>query len=323
MKYFLYRPAGHRPQVWQITDSRALRYGLSNAANSPGGFFDAAPGETIWTALERQTGWFGPNGENPFIELDLSPGEFYPRIIRPIDQHPDDGLGYNRNGLDYPNELAVEQSQLAVLFRQLDRICQTVHPRDANMAAFGHDIRNLLILACTEVEAQWQAVFAANGKTGQHSTADYVGLNAAMGLSAFSVRFPAYPWLDRFAPFRFWDRSAPSKTLPWYDAYNDTKHNREFRFASATLKHVFDAIAANVIMLVAQFGIVLGVPSHSDFAGKFELAEVPDWPLGSIYTLPYEVPDGQWTPKNYDFSMERPAPMSKPYHPPPKGLMRH
>ena len=253
--------------------------------------------------MRRLTGWFEPGNDNPFSKTSLAPGEFYPRISRPVDQHPYDALGWNPSVNRYVNELAVARSQLNVLWRQLDRVCQTVHPIAKNFDTFGHDIRNLLILACTEVEAQWRAVLRANGYDRERlTTSDYVLLRDVLALETFSVRFPNFPWLDPIAPFRNWGTSNPTKTLEWYDAYNAAKHSREIEFERASLRHVFEAVAANVVMVAAQFGLSGALPPQSELRAAFALSEVPMWPPADVYILPYDNAEGTWTAVNFDFA---------------------
>ena len=72
-----------RSQVWQITETEATRVGVSNPKTAGGSYISAEVGETIWDVVRRQTPWFEPDGENPFHPITLSPGEFYPRMVRP------------------------------------------------------------------------------------------------------------------------------------------------------------------------------------------------------------------------------------------------
>ena len=95
--------------------------------------------------------------------------------------------------------------QLTVLTRQLDRICQTVQPTEETFGALGHDIRNLLILACTEVESHWRGVLVANGVSkDRFTTQDYVAQREAMRLDEYAIDFPNYPWLAPLEPFEGW-----------------------------------------------------------------------------------------------------------------------
>jgi hypothetical protein len=177
----------------------------------------------------------------------------------------------------------------------LERICQTVQPEGQNFGTFGHDIRNLLILACTEVESQWRGVLVANGVIKDHfCTADYIKLRDPWKLQEYSVTFPSYPWLDAFRPFANWNRKAPSQSLAWYDAYNAVKHNREAKFKQGTLANLFNAISACVVMAVAQFGVpaTLG----PDLQSFFHLSSRPDWLLSEVY-----IERGNWTPVQFDF----------------------
>jgi hypothetical protein len=43
--------------------------------------------------------------------------------------------------------IAITKSQRKAVTRQLDLICQTIHPTEKTLETFGHQFRNLLILA--------------------------------------------------------------------------------------------------------------------------------------------------------------------------------
>jgi hypothetical protein len=298
--------SGSSTQVWKIDDRTAVRVGVSNAEGGPGTYFRAEPGESIWDALRRMTPWFEPDGQCPFHKTVLKPGEFYRRMARPIDQHPDEAPGWSPSTRHEADVMAIARMQLTALTRQLDRICQTVHPTPAIFAAFGHDIRNLLILACTEVESLWRGVLVANGVTrDRFSTNDYVKLCAAMRLDAYAVTFPSYPWLAPISPFAGWGNTGkPSQELGWYDAYNAVKHNRETEFARGTLEQAFAAVTACAVMMVAQFGIANGLGQQSELRAFFSISATPSWPLSEVYIYPYGEGPGDWTAVPHPFKSE-------------------
>lgn len=291
-------------QVWKIDDRTAVRLGIANPERGVGTYFQAKPGESIWDALRRMTPWFEPDGECLFHKTALKPGEYYRRMARPIDQHPHEAPGWNPGARHEADVMAIARGQLTALTRQLDRICQAVHPTQATFAAFGHDIRNLLILACTEVESHWRGVLAANGMTrDRFSTNGYVMLCPAMRLDAYAVTFPNYPWLAPISPFAGWGTTGkPSQELGWYDAYNAVKHNREFEFKRGTLEHVFAAVTACAVMMVAQFGIPAGLGQRSELRAFFNVSAAPSWPLSDVYIYPYGEGPGDWTSVPYPFA---------------------
>ena len=87
----------------------------------------------------------------------LGAGEYYPSMARPSSCRPEDSPGRNPDpdvDRSVQRGRALSSGQLDALIEQFKDICQTVHPEGGNLNAFGHDIRNLLMLACTEVEAQ-------------------------------------------------------------------------------------------------------------------------------------------------------------------------
>jgi hypothetical protein len=291
-------------QVWEVGDALAVRVGVSNALNGAGTFFRSEPGERIWDAMRRQApSWFDDEQEFWFA-LSLQPGQYYGRIARPIDQYPDEAPGWSPSAFADTNSIAMSRGQLLTLARQLDRVCQTVHPSDENFGVFGHDIRNLLVLACIEVESQWRGVLQANGlKRDRYTTKDYVRLQAAMRLDEYTVSFPTYPWISPLRPFEGWGSTGqPTKELQWYDAYNAAKHNHEHEFNKATLRRALEAVSASVVLLSAQYGQAFGLGQATELTKFFHLASTPTWPPSEIYTYPYEGHSaGAWTQCNFPF----------------------
>ena len=307
MGYYL-RVVPNQPalQAWKIDSAIASRVGIINPEHGLGSYFKAEPGETIWETIRKQTPWFEPDGQCPFHEARLQPGQYYPRIARPIDEHPHEAPGWSPGARHEADVIAIALSQLIVLTTQLERICQTVHPTNKTFETFGHDIRNLLILACTEVEAHWRGVLTANGVRGdRYTTSEYVWLVPAMKLNNYSVRFPSYPWLEAIQPYKDWGSTGkPTKELKSYGAYNAVKHNRETEFERATLLHVFEAISACYIMMAAQYGSDAGIRHRSELSSFFQLSAVPDWSPPDVYIHPYGESSGNWSAVNFGFGVD-------------------
>jgi hypothetical protein len=281
--------------AWRIENGSAVRLGIAEGSHSPSTCIIAEIGADIWQVLGFHKKIF-PNGKEDFHLATLQPGEHYPRIARPTSDHTAGGNLFGPSATKLQKELAIAKSQLSVLLRQLQRICQTIHPSEENMEAFGHDIRNLLILACTEVESHWRAVLTANGYIrDRYSTNDYVKLEQPMKLGFYGLSFVEYPWLPPCRPFAAWGLlGTPTKELPWYDSYNQVKHDRETSFGRAKLRHVFDAVAANAIMVAAQFGFYETL-DQSAFNECFLFTDFPEWKPGDVYIRPELEPGKAWT----------------------------
>jgi hypothetical protein len=271
-------------RVFQIEDTErgfAVPIGVTNAPR-----LEAEPGETIWETL-RRAGL--ERGE--FHKAALGPGEFYPRMWRPsLPGLAVPGLSPEWNpSAQYEtgiaNIIAIARGQLTTLVRQLERICQTVQPEGKNLDVYGHDIRNLLILACTEAEAHWRGVLVANGVPQKRSnTKDYVKLREPMKLKDYAVVFPNYPWLSDFKPFEEWNAADPTRSLKWYDAYHAVKHDRETKFEEATLRRVFEAVSACAIMMVSQFGFEEGLGQGAELQSFFYFSNIPKWQFWEAYS---------------------------------------
>lgn len=283
-------------EIWRIDAREAVNaYHHPSWGSSPNRYV-AREGETPWDRLRAETPWFA-NG-NPFHQTRLDLGQHNPRIARPLTRTERRELWSPSLHLE-PEVVAASQGQANALLQQLIRICQTVQPHPATLAAFGHDIRNLILLASMEVEAHCRGVLVANGAHRKvFKTSDYVLLADIMGLREYVVRFPAFPRLEPIRPFAGWGLGDhPTKDLPWYDAYNAVKHDRETQFERANLGHAFDAMAACAVMLHAQYG-PNGLGYKSDLSAFFHFVERPNWPFSEYYM---SLPKPVFTPTHESF----------------------
>jgi hypothetical protein len=254
--------------------------GVGNPETGIGTYFKAEPGENIWDCIRRQTPWLDPRAtEGFFYPMACSPGEFYPRIARPIALAIEDVLWSPWIETDFAY-VANSRNQLTLLVRKLETICHTVQPSTKTLDVYGHEIRNLLILAATEVEMYCRGILTVNGSaTSRFNSNEYVKLADPLKLLDYAVTFSDFPDLQSIRPFAGWVKSAPTESLGWYDAYNGVKHNREGEFERGTLRHAFEAVSACITLFVAQFGPAALSAELSSFAG----VEVPNWPIGEMY----------------------------------------
>lgn len=270
---------GQARQVWFIDDRTARRAGVSDPEKGPGTFFQAEPGEDVWDCLRRLTPWLNPEvTEGRFHAMELGPAEYYPRIARPdalgdgqMPTAPNIDLSYAANS----------KAQLLLLVRRLENICLAVQPSATTLEVYGHEIRNLLILAATEAEMHWRGVLKANRADVKPrlTTSDYVKLLTPLKLGDYEIRFRGYPDLPPVLPFENWSPAEPTQSLPWYAAYHAVKHNREEEFERGTLAHAFSAVAACTAMFVAQFGWHhIGGPVMNTVA-----VQTPRWEVGEMY----------------------------------------
>jgi hypothetical protein len=236
-----------------------------------------------------------------FHRLPLGPGEYYPRMARPSSTIPECSPGsYPDKSPDALKVRTLSTGQLHVLVQELQRICQVVHPDEDNFDTYGHEIRNIIILACMEVETQWKNILVDNNQNARDRR-DYVKLALPMKLGRYSVTLPWYPWLPPLTPFKGWVPVPPHEKqfLPWYDAYNDIKHDREKNFAQAKLIYAFQALTGCFVMICAQYGWDFAKRKEVAADAFFQLADAPKWEPGEIYVSPIGV-----TPKPRQYPFE-------------------
>jgi hypothetical protein len=272
--------AGQPRQVWRFVDQTAARMGVTNPEIGPGAYFKAELGEDFLDCIRRQTPWLDPGvTEGLFHAMALGPGEFYSRIARPLALASEPSL-WSPWILTDKAYVARARDQLTLLVRKLEVVCQTVQPSENTLEVYGHEIRNLLILAASEVEMHWRGILSANRPSAsKFNSNDYVKLVDPLKLLDYEISFYDFPDLDPVRPFAGWSKADPTKTLKWYDAYHGVKHNREEEFQRGTLRHAFEAVSACIALMIAQFGPTALNADLSSFVG---LAG-PDWPVCEMY----------------------------------------
>jgi hypothetical protein len=204
-------------------------------------------------------------------KLENSFGDFYPRIYRPFFQYSNvkfsvqdklnwlEGLIHEEIAYDPNLNKGIVNSinQLNILTENLKEIFDIVRPVESNLNVYGDKIKNLLVLACVEVESQFKLILAANNyaRKKNYSTKDYIKLKKILKLENYYVSLPFYPEFRSFSPFEHWDSQVgATKSLDWYNSYNAVKHNSEEEINRATLEMALQAISAFAILIVAQFG---------------------------------------------------------------------
>jgi hypothetical protein len=232
------------------------------------------------------------------------PGEYHPRMWRPY-CCPEIRKTYD---VDFHSA----QGAALSLFSEMKEVFRYVEPA-GNRAAYGHEIRQLLILACTEVEAQCKAVLRANTyqrvtKNGKlvpeknWNLGDFHKTARPLRLAGFKMKVRGHPTFPVLDPFDSW-ATATFAPLPWYSAYNKVKHDREREFPRATLENMVNAMAAVHVLIVAQFGH-FGNWYHSGYSeiDAFDHTQPrPDFDLAEHYVPPELGGLPGWHTVNYAF----------------------
>ncbi|MCC6525654.1 MAG: hypothetical protein IT373_23595 [Polyangiaceae bacterium] len=247
-------------------------------------FKDVVPAaeDTVETAL--QAALYTKEPVELFKSL-LAPGQVYARMQRiPL------GMTYR----DAPPLAHLHSEACAATLRAgsflvdlLRELFRHAEPSPANDNCFGQATRQLIVLACTEVEAGLRAALRANDTSvsadRRLSMNDYVRLRDPMRLGEWSVALVLHPGYPTIRPFESWNSATPTQSLEWYDAYNAIKHDRESAISRASLKHAIQAVAAAVVVAAAQFGseVVASFRNFEEFSVR-----APKWSYTELYVPP-------------------------------------
>ena len=291
-------------RLYRVVDPNGLILGLYESdgtklrnSTTPCDWIPLEPEEPLLAGIRRYYKW--KSAETTPLELELCPtafGEYYPRLYRPVR-----GYGQATESLNEEDTLSLISGlgQLVTLVEQLSRLFRVIVPDKRNLKDYGHEIRNVLLLACTEVEAQWRGVLSVNhyGKPKGHCTRkDYVKISEPLKLSEYQVALPLYPQLRPLSPFATWNDQRSRKSLLWYDADHAVTHDRENNFSQAKLQYAIESVIACAIMLKAQYGVITAW--HGHLGNFFRFIHEPSWAEREKYLPPR---DAGWVPIDYTF----------------------
>lgn len=231
------------------------------------------------------------------IKLDLNCGETYNQIYRPLlnykmIRHCADDLHDEKPRRDCYLDLAIDDqeyynrlNQLEILIDDLYSVFKVVVPHPDNWDVYGHEIRNIIILACSEVDSMMKNILEKNMMTKKglfFNINDYIQLLNPLRLVEYTLSFNRYALLGNFSPFLKWDIKEPTKSLEWYTAYNQIKHDRENNFTSANLKMAINSIMAYAILLIAQYGYRNSLWNEK-LAKVICIKQEPSWDIRDVY----------------------------------------
>ncbi|WP_443970422.1 hypothetical protein [Sphingobium sp. CR28] len=179
------------------------------------------------------------------------------------------------------------------------------------MAAYSYRIHALIMRTCIEIEANFKAILQENLFTlpsnGRLDIRHYRKIDASHHLSSYKVMLPVWDEVPLIiGPFAEWLRfrgqalpSGASPSLPWYQAYNDTKHDRHLQFEKANLDILLKAVAALVIVMSAQFrGEDFGAEGRGLAVSGYDYHEMEP-ATGGLFRIEYP---GDWSETElYDF----------------------
>lgn len=188
-----------------------------------------------------------------------------------------------------------------LLLKDLQELFDYVEPADNNLSCYSYRIHSLLLRSCVEVEANCKAILKENGysKPRDMNMDDYKKINTTHRLSSYQVKVPYWNGnKDIRIPFSAWPTGG---ALPWYQAYNTTKHNRLAEFKEATFEHLLDACCGVLVVLSAQFetndftpgNTLLAAEGSNDgmesgIGGYFRIKFPDDWPQELRYDFNWQ-----------------------------------
>jgi hypothetical protein len=201
---------------------------------------------------------------------------------------------YAKNAEHYVRAFVLIQNDLQSIFEYLE-------PSDECKGAYSYRIHALLMRTCIEIEANFKAILEENNFTPPSGRSlnifDYRKVDATHHLSSYEVMLPIWngtpPMLKPFEPWKARrGRKLYIPRLPWYQAYNKSKHDRQDEFKKANLDNLVMAVAGLLVLISSQF-------RNQDFSAGPTTVSVSgydyhpmDASIGSLFRIRYP---NDWT----------------------------
>jgi hypothetical protein len=195
---------------------------------------------------------------------------------------------YAKNPEHYVRAFTLIQNDLQSIFEYIE-------PSDEGRAAYSYRIHALFMRACIEIEANFKAILEENTfnqQTRWLKMNDYRRVDVTHHLSSYEVILPIWnstsPTFKPFEPWRAWRGLEKPKdidlSLPWYQAYNASKHDRQDEFKKANFENLVMAVAGLLVLISSQF-------RNRDFSvgGSFKGMQGREYE----YRLPIEAATGE------------------------------
>ena len=224
----------------------------------------------------------------------MKTGEFYPNIYRPVFSFKlqrchliHDGFPF---GDVYDDLYIIDRDEYDDFIRQLEIIIdelldvfKVIAPTPNNFNCYGHAIRNIIFLACTEIDSMMKNALVKNGyckESAYCSIIDYRILNEALRLSEYELKFTDFDSIGTIRPFEEWINK--DGKISWYSDYNDIKHRRYECYEEANLRNAIYAILGYAAVMVSQYGKENNLWNRK--LGKIiKITNEPKWKLEEFY----------------------------------------
>jgi hypothetical protein len=167
---------------------------------------------------------------------------------------------------DYANRPHHYTRGFLILQQDIKNLFEYIEPAEVNLKTYSYRIHELLMRTCIEIEANFKAIlreniytpsFRSGSKTGQQRTEefwninDYIKINKTHHLDNYFVEFPFWRGdKNRYQPFVEWQTNS---SLSWYQAYNETKHDKNEKFELANFENLINAFSGLFVLLSSQF----------------------------------------------------------------------
>lgn len=233
------------------------------------------------------------------------------RNYRPVVEGPNSGYSDWAYIVDpdYANTPGHYIRAFLIIQKDLMELFEYVEPADTNLQTYSFRIHELLIRTCIEIEANFKAILRENEYTPKNkkgedrsenewNMSDYQKVNRTHHLDSYIVKLPIWKGdKSTCQPFAEWKKQ---KSLGWYDAYNQSKHDRHNKLILANYENLIKAITGLLVLLSSQFKCEEFSPGQQTLAINTDSYYTGEVGIGGYFRIGF--PNNWETDEKYDFN---------------------
>ncbi len=198
---------------------------------------------------------------------------------------------------------APEHFTRAFLMIQSDlrKLFEYVEPCDKCLETHSFRIYELFIRTCIELEANFKAILKENIYTPTKTDGsqrdekdwkiyDYQKVNTTHHLDDYEVIVPIWSGVhNAYKPFSEWKIG---NNIPWYQAYNNCKHDRMQNFQEANLNNLIQSVTGLFVLISSQFRTESFSPGQTSLSVGIDSYYEGNFGLGDFFIVKFPT---NWT----------------------------
>lgn len=172
-----------------------------------------------------------------------------------------------------------------ILEEKFIKLTKYIEPVEKNFDTYSLELVHQLQMIGSEIDVVMKVICESESNVSLRSRPniqDYYPIILQKFPKIKSLSVKCYDF--SYKPFENWDEQFPSQSLPWWQAYNDVKHNRALKFEKGNFKMVMHALSALCMLemlYIKEISDIIDRPQKESDIFNFPQIEFKGFSMGN------------------------------------------